>query len=163
MSADDNKRTVFHILKHRSCPETYADLLADDCVALTVADPATFPPAARSRTKAEHLNGLRKARDLYINDEGQPGMTFTPLGITAEGDRVAVELVASARLKGDRTRQLRNRMHILFEFQGDKVARIKGYEDTGYVVARWSDVSEQIRPENVQTAQQIRGSSSDII
>jgi len=56
------------------------------------------------------------------------GLRLTPKGITAEGDRVAVEAESYAKLKNGRTYQ--NQYHMLFVVRDGKVQQVKEYMDT---------------------------------
>ena len=56
---------------------------------------------------------------------------FTIQGVTAEGDRVAIEADSLAKLNAGGT--YANRYHWLFIFEGGKIATIREYNDTAYV------------------------------
>mgnify|MGYP001824381594 FL=1 len=59
------------------------------------------------------------------------GLTFTVLGMVAEGNKVAVEATSEGEhLSGQ---IYSNEYHFLFEFEGDKVLRLKEYMDTEQV------------------------------
>ncbi|TVT24148.1 nuclear transport factor 2 family protein [Amycolatopsis acidiphila] len=53
---------------------------------------------------------------------------FTPVGFTAEGDRVSVETESEADLKNGK--HYSNKYHLVFEFEGDRISRIREYTDT---------------------------------
>jgi ketosteroid isomerase-like protein len=55
-------------------------------------------------------------------------VTLTVEGVTAEGDRVAVEAQAHAALKNGRI--YRNTYHFLFIFRDGKICQAKEYNDT---------------------------------
>lgn len=55
---------------------------------------------------------------------------ITVLGVTAEGDRVAIEAEGHAELKDGRI--YNNRYHYLFVFRDGKVAQAKLYNDTAH-------------------------------
>ena len=55
-------------------------------------------------------------------------VTLTVEGVTAEGDRVAVEAQAHAALKNGKT--YRNTYHFLFIFRDGKICQAKEYNDT---------------------------------
>jgi hypothetical protein len=65
----------------------------------------------KPRSKEKHLAGVARTADVFIDDDGNPGMTLTAAGVTAEGDRMAVEVVATARLRSDPSRRVKNRSH----------------------------------------------------
>ena len=59
------------------------------------------------------------------------GIALTPTGITAEGNRVAVEAVSDGEtLNGKR---YQNRYHFLFEFQGNQIHAVREYMDPMHV------------------------------
>lgn len=53
---------------------------------------------------------------------------FTPVGFIAEGDRVAVETESAADLKNGK--HYSNKYHLVFEFDGDLISRVREYTDT---------------------------------
>ncbi|GEL16829.1 nuclear transport factor 2 family protein [Pseudonocardia asaccharolytica] len=58
---------------------------------------------------------------------------LTPLGFTAEGDRVAVETESYTELKNGRV--YNNLYHFLFEVRDGKIAAVKEYLDTEHATA----------------------------
>jgi ketosteroid isomerase-like protein len=60
------------------------------------------------------------------------GLSFEIVGMTAEGDRVAVELVGDHELP-DGVRY-RNEWHVLFELQNGKIHTVRDYHCTFHVV-----------------------------
>ncbi len=68
----------------------------------------------------ELLNGIADACEGPIR--------ITPKGLTAEGDRVAVEAESYAKLKNGRV--YNNQYHFLMEVRGGKIERIREYLDT---------------------------------
>lgn len=56
---------------------------------------------------------------------------LTVLGVTAEGDRVAIEAISDGLLKNGKP--YNNSYHYLFVFAGDKICMSKLYHDTKYV------------------------------
>jgi ketosteroid isomerase-like protein len=63
-----------------------------------------------------------------IFDVFPEGLKFTALGMTAEGDRVAVE--ATSEGKHISGQLYTNEYHFLFEFRAGKLLRLKEYMDT---------------------------------
>jgi ketosteroid isomerase-like protein len=55
-------------------------------------------------------------------------MRLTALGVTAEGDRVAVEAESHAKMKNGKTYQ--NKYHFLFQVRDGKIQAVKEYLDT---------------------------------
>lgn len=58
------------------------------------------------------------------------GMRVTPTGLTAEGDRVAVEAESSGETATGRT--YNNQYHFLFEVRDGKIQAAREYLDTLY-------------------------------
>ena len=56
------------------------------------------------------------------------GLRVTPTGLTAEGDRVAVEAESFAKMKNGKTYQ--NKYHFLFIVRDGKIQSVKEYLDT---------------------------------
>ncbi|WP_319456995.1 MULTISPECIES: nuclear transport factor 2 family protein [unclassified Mycobacterium] len=61
-----------------------------------------------------------------------PPIKFTPVGFIAEGDRVSVETESAADLKNGK--HYSNKYHLVFEFEGDLISRVREYMDTKRVV-----------------------------
>jgi len=80
-------------------------------------------PLSGTMTKAKFC-------ELFGNVGGstEGGLRITPKGITAEGDRVAVEAESYAKLKNGRTYQ--NQYHFVFVVRDGKVQQVKEYMDT---------------------------------
>jgi ketosteroid isomerase-like protein len=55
-------------------------------------------------------------------------ITFTPISVIAEGNRVAVEAESSADLANGR--HYTNKYHFAFEFDGELVSAVREYMDT---------------------------------
>ncbi len=56
--------------------------------------------------------------------------TITVLGVTAEGDRIAIEAEGHAELTNGKT--YRNRYHYLFVFRDGKICEARLYNDTAH-------------------------------
>jgi hypothetical protein len=63
-----------------------------------------------------------------IFDVFPDGLTFTVLGMVAEGDKVTVEAASEGEHISGQTYS--NEYHFLFEFQGGKLLKLKEYMDT---------------------------------
>jgi uncharacterized protein len=63
-----------------------------------------------------------------IFDVFPKGLTFTPVSMVGEGDRVAVEATSEGEHISGQT--YANEYHFLFEFRGGKLLRLKEYMDT---------------------------------
>jgi ketosteroid isomerase-like protein len=55
-------------------------------------------------------------------------LKVTPTGVTAEGDRVALEAESYAKMKNTKTYQ--NKYHFLFVVRNGKIQQVKEYLDT---------------------------------
>jgi uncharacterized protein len=72
---------------------------------------------------------LQQVKTVYK----QGALAITPLAMTAEGARVAVEAESFAELTNGRV--YRNRYHFLFELADGKIASVREYMDTGHAYA----------------------------
>jgi uncharacterized protein len=97
-------------------------LLADSATWWVAGKPDKFVQAG-IKTKAqlaELLNGLAAAMPK--------GLHVTPTGLTAEGDRVAVEAESYGETASGRI--YNNQYHFLFEVRGGKIQAVREYLDT---------------------------------
>lgn len=121
MSAEDNKKVVLGLFENMSAGNGPAVLGA-------LADSATWWvlgnfPLSGTKTKAqfaELIGGLGSQVDGALR--------VTPTGVTAEGDRVAVEAESHAKMKNGKTYQ--NKYHFLFVVRDGKIQQVKEYLDT---------------------------------
>ncbi len=128
MSVEDNKRVVFRFLD-KLCSQGYAvfgdlDLVTEDFT-WWVQGVGTFSgPGMVEVTKG--------VSDLYAGPT-----TRNITGVTAEGDRVAVEYVGNMPLKDGGVYQ--NTYHNLFVVRGERIASGREYLDTAYAqkTLRW--------------------------
>ena len=121
MSAEENKRIVLGLFENMSSGNGAAVMNA-------LADSATWWvagnfPLSGTKTKAQfgELVG-----NLGANIDG--ALRVTPTGVTAEGDRVAVEAESHAKMKNGKTYQ--NKYHFLFVVRDGKIQQVKEYLDT---------------------------------
>jgi ketosteroid isomerase-like protein len=121
MGAEENKKVVLGLLEAMSAGNMSA-------VSNALADSATWWvagsfPLSGTMTKAKFC-------ELFgnVGASTENGLRLTPKGITAEGDRVAVEAESYAKLKNGRTYQ--NQYHMLFVVRDGKVQQVKEYMDT---------------------------------
>jgi acetyl esterase len=143
VSTQANRELVLSIL-----PTLVAhDAITDDFEFAIQADPSSHAAAGRVLDGAALVAGLAATRQTFRFPDGGPagdGLRQTVRSITAEEDRVVVETVAEGILKSDPSRALKNRGVFVYEFRGDKVARLRVYEDTGYVTAFWAGENSAI-------------------
>jgi ketosteroid isomerase-like protein len=121
MSVEENKKIIAKFLEDLSSGNGAA-------VLGTLADSATWWvagnfPLSGTKTKAQFAELVGS---LGSNIEG--GLRVTPTGITAEGDRVAVEAESYARMKNGKIYQ--NNYHFLFIVRDGKIQQVKEYLDT---------------------------------
>jgi ketosteroid isomerase-like protein len=123
------------------------DALTDDFEFSIQADPSIHAAAGRVLNGEALVTGLAATRQAFRFPDNGPageGLRQTVGTITAEEDRVVVETVAEGVLKSDPSRTLKNRGVFVYEFRDGKVARLRVYEDTGYVAAFWAGENSAI-------------------
>ncbi|MGH7916324.1 MAG: nuclear transport factor 2 family protein [Candidatus Binataceae bacterium] len=121
MSAEENKKVVMGLFESMNAGKA-------DAVMGALADSATWWvagnfPLSGIKTKTqfgELIAGLGSQIDGALK--------LTPLGVTAEGDRVAVEAESMAKLRNGRT--YNNKYHFLFIVRNGKIQEVKEYMDT---------------------------------
>jgi ketosteroid isomerase-like protein len=115
MSAEQNKQTALKMIA------TLAEGRLDEN--LVTPDIAWWVPGRGRVSKADFLALADAFAGLM---EG--AVTMTVHGVTAEGDRVAVEAESFAKLKNGKT--YNNTYHFLFEFRDGKICYSKEYNDS---------------------------------
>lgn len=103
------------------------DLLHEEALWTVMAHPESFPVSG-NMTKAEFAEHIER---FHHSIPG--GIQISVTGVTAEGDRVAVEAESIATMPNGRT--LNQVYHFLFEFEDGKVRRAREYMDTAHGVA----------------------------
>lgn len=121
MSAEDNKRIVLGFFESMNSGNGAAVMNA-------LADTATWWvagnfPLSGTKTKAQFAELMGQ---LAPKMEG--AMRVTPNGLTAEGDRVAVEAESYGKMKNGKVYQ--NKYHFLFVVRDGKIQQVKEYLDT---------------------------------
>jgi ketosteroid isomerase-like protein len=121
MSAEDNKKIVAKFFEDMNMGNGAGVLGA-------LADSATWWvagsfPMSGTKTKAQFAELLGS---LGKNIEG--ALRLTPTGVTAEGDRVAVEAESYGKMKNGKTYQ--NQYHFLMVVRDGKIQQVKEYLDT---------------------------------
>jgi ketosteroid isomerase-like protein len=132
MDIESNKRVSKQLVEGLGVRDGTAafDQLHEDAVWTVMADPAAFPVSgSMSKARfADHIRGFLK--------ELPEGIQITVTGLTAEGNRVAVEAKSVAVLpNGSMLNQV---YHFLFEFRDGQVIAAREYIDTAHAVARFS-------------------------
>lgn len=126
MKIDENKRIVLSFLEMMTAGKV------DDCLAM-MTDSGTYwvggkPdkfPFAGTKSKMEFKEMLSGV--LKIMPEGLK-LTPLPSGITAEGDRVAIEVESYGRTNSGRV--YNNLYHFVFVLREGKIDAVKEYLDT---------------------------------
>lgn len=121
MSAEDNKKVVLGFFENMNAGNGAAVLGA-------LADSATWWvlgnfPLSGTRTKAQFAQLIGE-----LGSKIDGALRVTPTGVTAEGDRVAVEAESYAKMKSGKTYQ--NKYHFLFVVRDGKIQQVKEYLDT---------------------------------
>jgi ketosteroid isomerase-like protein len=131
MSTEHNKKVAsdfFTRIDANDVPGALA-LLADDATYWIAGDPAVAPSAGEhdktGMSKLFHLMG-KALRD---------GLRMTVKGMTAEGERVAVEAESLGELKNGRV--YRQKYHILMVVRDGRIAAVREYLDTQHVYDVW--------------------------
>jgi ketosteroid isomerase-like protein len=115
VSTEQNKKTAIAFVE--SMPQTGID------VNVVTDDAQWWIPGTGWLTRAQFMTLVEKFGERV----GGP-VTLTIQGVTAEGDRVAVEAQAHAALKNGKI--YRNTYHFLFMFRDGKICQAKEYNDT---------------------------------
>jgi hypothetical protein len=121
MGIEENKKVVMGFFEAMNSGNATALMGA-------LADSATWWVAGNfalsgTKTKAQFAE---LAASLGPKIDG--ALRLTPLGVTAEGDRVAVEAESHAKMKNGKTYQ--NKYHFLFQVRDGKIQAVKEYLDT---------------------------------
>ena len=121
MSTEDSKRIVLGFFENLNAGNAAAALDA-------LGDSATWWiqgnfPLSGTKTKAQFVELLG---ELGAAIDG--ALSLRVKGVTAEGDRVAVEAESFAKMKNGKTYQ--NRYHFLCEVRSGKIQAVREYLDT---------------------------------
>jgi ketosteroid isomerase-like protein len=140
VSVEENKKVILDLLDNWLKPG-WLDALADDALWEHCVDHDSFPVGTTGvQTKEQIANGKTLQR--------MPGgLAMKALGVTAEGDRVAVEVLGTGMCRpgleagghGAATRPFNMRGHFLFILRDGKVIKVNEYLDTAYVLATYRD------------------------
>jgi uncharacterized protein len=124
MSAEDNKKIVVSFFENFSTGkmEQALGMMADNATWSVMGKPDKFALAG-TKTKAQ-FSELVKG----IGAAMPKGLRVTPKGITAEGDRVAVEAESYGETANGKV--YNNMYHFLVEVRGGKIQAVREYLDT---------------------------------
>ena len=124
MSAEANKKIVLDLFENLSAGKIDLAMahLSDNATWTVMGDPKTFPLAG-TKTKEQLANLLVGVRPVFPK-----GVQIIPKGLTAEGDRVALE----AQSYGEHVngKVYKNLYHFLFILRDAKVQSVREYLDT---------------------------------
>jgi ketosteroid isomerase-like protein len=121
VSPEQNKAVVAEVLKAFEAGDA-------DAVLARLTDDATWWVAGDLPISGDHDRAGINQMVSGIAGMAAGPITFSPVGFTAEGDRVSVETESAADLKNGK--HYSNRYHLVFEFDGEKISRIREYMDT---------------------------------
>jgi uncharacterized protein len=121
MSVEDNKKIVLGFFENMNAGNGGAvlDALADSATWLVPGDFAL----SGAKTKAQFAELLGE-----LGSKIDGALRITPTGVTAEGDRVALEAESYAKMKNGKTYQ--NKYHFLFVVRDGKIQQVREYLDT---------------------------------
>ena len=125
MSAENNKQLVRKVFEQMEAGDMdgYLAAMADD-ITHTVTGKSAF---ARTMTKAQLTEMFQGIRMIFPN-----GLKMTIKGMTAEGDRVAVEAESYGETADGNV--YNNEYHFLFEVRDGKIQATREYMCTAYAV-----------------------------
>ena len=120
--------------------ELFARLSAGDIpgALATMTDDATWLiPGKRELTPSAGSYDKRRLEKLFKAMLGQlkNGLKITVKGMTAEGDRVALEAESRGELQNGRIYS--QSYHFLIEFRGGRISAVREYLDTQHAHAVW--------------------------
>jgi len=129
MSVESNKKIARALVESLGSDrnDALSGLLHEEALWSVMANPASFPVTG-DMTKDQFLEHMQRFSQAVPN-----GLQIAVTGVTAEGDRVAVEAESSATLmNGNVMSQV---YHFVFEIKGEKVYRAREYIDTAHGAA----------------------------
>jgi len=119
MSTEANRATALKMMATMGAGGLDESILTDDVT--------WWVPGRGTVTKAEFMAMAAGFRTLLAGP-----MSLTVKGVTADGDRVAVEAESYAPLKNGKI--YNNTYHFLFQFRDGKICLAKEYNDSQHVV-----------------------------
>lgn len=126
MSAEDNKKIVLGFFENLSSGKAVEALgMLDDNATWTVMGRPETLAISGKRSKAQFVELMQS-----IGARLPKGMKITPKGVTAEGDRVALE--AESYGEASTGKIYNNQYHFLFEVQKGKIQAVREYLDTSH-------------------------------
>ena len=105
------------------------DMLADDVTWWVAGKPGQVPGAGEFN-KGQVAGLFRRMAEQFPR-----GLRMTIKGMTAEGEKIAVELESYGELPDGRV--YNNEYHMLLTIRGGKIIAMREYHDTQHKVATW--------------------------
>ena len=135
MSTEQNKTIAAELIKALSSGDAEAlrRIVAEDCKWWVMGF-----PRERTMTREQMVRGARAIIDKVLPD----GFNMTVHGMTAEGDRVAVE--AESRSYTRDNKLYNNFYHFLFVFHDGKVVRGMEYTNPAHAIEVLGDVVKSL-------------------
>ncbi|HZP44227.1 MAG TPA: nuclear transport factor 2 family protein [Candidatus Binataceae bacterium] len=121
MSVEDNKKIVLGFFENFASGNAVAAMNA-------LADNATWWVAGNFALSGTKTKSQFAELGATLASKIDGALRLTPTGVTAEGDRVAVEAESFAKMKNGKTYQ--NKYHFLFTVRDGKIQAVKEYLDT---------------------------------
>ena len=133
MSIEESKKIATEFAARFSANDMTGalDMLADDITWWVAGKPDQVPGAGLFTKK--QVDGLFRR----MAEQFPGGLQMTIKGMTAEGEKVAVELESYGELPNGRV--YNNEYHMLLTIRGGKISAMREYHDTQHKVATWSD------------------------
>jgi ketosteroid isomerase-like protein len=131
MNIEENKKVASEILSRFSNSDIAGALetMTDDAT-WWIAGKADSLPASGTYSK-EQIAGIFRRMLSQLKD----GLRMTVKGMTAEGDRVAVEVESYGELKNGRV--YKQEYHMLMVIRDGKIRAVREYLDTQHVFTVW--------------------------
>lgn len=131
MNIESNKALVSGFISRFNASDIQGalDTLTDDATWWIAGKPGALP-ACGTLTK-DQLTELFGRMGSQLKD----GLRMTVKGVTAEGNRVAVEVESYGELKNGRI--YNQEYHMLMEIRDGKISAVREYLDTQHVFAVW--------------------------
>jgi ketosteroid isomerase-like protein len=131
---EDNKRVVLELIANWVDPEVFDRVTAGDFQFVVEAD-QEFTRIAGTVTRPQALAARRAMSGRYES-------LMKVRTVTAEADRVAVDLVTDSRIKDENgiDRPYVNRVCFVFHLRDGKITELHEYSDTAYSVGKFPDL-----------------------
>jgi ketosteroid isomerase-like protein len=131
---EQNKKVVLELLDNWVDPDVFDRVTTDDFELIVEADP-TFTSVAGVQPKAQALAARRAMAGMYT-------AVMDVRTVTAESDRVVVDLITDSRIKDANgvDRPYINRVCFVCQLRDGKIAEVREYGDTAYCVETFPEL-----------------------